>query len=137
MGFVFIDKYDVGACAELCNARGPDGNGGACQYFNIWRAVVKGVPTTYTCSFVSLRSTRWWIFAYTLSSTISSPMSPPPTTSDKRISTLPIHAATGASHLFKTVVLRPTQGAPRLSTAGLNLPKLGLPRALQLVTSMP
>ncbi|GLB40797.1 hypothetical protein LshimejAT787_0900120 [Lyophyllum shimeji] len=51
MGFAFIDKYDVNACAALCNTRGSDRVGGACQYFNIWRAVVNGVPTTYTCSF--------------------------------------------------------------------------------------
>ncbi|EAU87109.1 hypothetical protein CC1G_05798 [Coprinopsis cinerea okayama7 len=50
MGFAFLDKYDVGACARECNQRGADGNGGACQYFNIWRAVVNGNPTTYTCS---------------------------------------------------------------------------------------
>ncbi|KIJ50323.1 hypothetical protein M422DRAFT_245576 [Sphaerobolus stellatus SS14] len=50
MGFVFIDKYDVEACAQICNTRQPDPNGGACQYFNIWRAVVSGIPTTYTCS---------------------------------------------------------------------------------------
>ncbi|KAJ7444465.1 hypothetical protein FB451DRAFT_1434334 [Mycena latifolia] len=42
--------YDVDACAQLCNTRGADHVGGACQYFNIWRAVVNGVPTTYTCS---------------------------------------------------------------------------------------
>ncbi|KAJ7486587.1 hypothetical protein FB451DRAFT_1391495 [Mycena latifolia] len=50
MGFAFIDKYDVAACAQLCNTRGADHVGGACQYFNIWRAVVNGIPTTYTCS---------------------------------------------------------------------------------------
>ncbi|KAJ7698061.1 hypothetical protein B0H17DRAFT_1197044 [Mycena rosella] len=50
MGFAFIDKYDVDACAQLCNGRGVDPVGGSCQYFNIWRAVVSGVPTTYTCS---------------------------------------------------------------------------------------
>ncbi|KIK61867.1 hypothetical protein GYMLUDRAFT_72930 [Collybiopsis luxurians FD-317 M1] len=50
MGFAFLDKYDVNACATLCNQRGADGVGGACQYFNIWRAVVNGNPTTYTCS---------------------------------------------------------------------------------------
>ncbi|KAJ6478107.1 hypothetical protein C8R47DRAFT_641489 [Mycena vitilis] len=50
MGFAFIDKYDVDACAALCNGRGVDPNGGGCAYFNIWRAVVNGVPTTYTCS---------------------------------------------------------------------------------------
>ncbi|KAJ7237235.1 hypothetical protein C8J57DRAFT_127460 [Mycena rebaudengoi] len=50
MGFAFLDKYDVDACAQLCNARGADPNGGGCAYFNIWRAVVSGIPTTYTCS---------------------------------------------------------------------------------------
>ncbi|KAJ7148547.1 hypothetical protein C8R43DRAFT_521131 [Mycena crocata] len=50
MGFAFIDKYDVGACAALCSTRGADRVGGGCAYFNIWRAVVSGVPTTYTCS---------------------------------------------------------------------------------------
>ncbi|KAF7360994.1 hypothetical protein MSAN_01129600 [Mycena sanguinolenta] len=50
MGFSFIDQYDVDACAQLCNGRGADPNGGGCAYFNIWRAVVNGVPTTYTCS---------------------------------------------------------------------------------------
>ncbi|KAJ7097179.1 hypothetical protein B0H15DRAFT_797884 [Mycena belliarum] len=50
MGFAFIDKYDVDACAQLCNGRGADPNGGGCAFFNIWRAVVSGVPTTYTCS---------------------------------------------------------------------------------------
>lgn len=54
MGFAFIDKYDVNACAALCNTRGSDRVGGACQYFNIWRALVNGVPTTYTCSFYYL-----------------------------------------------------------------------------------
>lgn len=52
MGFAFIDKYDVQACADLCNTREADSNGGACEYFNIWRAMVKGIPTTYTCSMV-------------------------------------------------------------------------------------
>ncbi|KAJ7848457.1 hypothetical protein B0H14DRAFT_2582980 [Mycena olivaceomarginata] len=50
MGFAFIDRYDVNACAQLCNARGADPNGGGCAYFNIWRATVDGIPTTYTCS---------------------------------------------------------------------------------------
>ncbi|KJA22232.1 hypothetical protein HYPSUDRAFT_41120 [Hypholoma sublateritium FD-334 SS-4] len=50
MGFAFLDRYDVNACAALCNTRGADSQGGACQFFNIWRAVVNGVPTTYTCS---------------------------------------------------------------------------------------
>ncbi|THV08014.1 hypothetical protein K435DRAFT_709277 [Dendrothele bispora CBS 962.96] len=50
MGFAFLDRYDVQACADLCNTRGADGQGGGCAYFNIWRAVVNGIPTTYTCS---------------------------------------------------------------------------------------
>jgi hypothetical protein len=54
MGFAFLDQYDVSACAALCDKRGADGVGGVCQFFNIWRAVVNGVPTTYTCSMVSL-----------------------------------------------------------------------------------
>ncbi|KAG6868836.1 hypothetical protein C0993_009373 [Termitomyces sp. T159_Od127] len=54
MGFAFIDKYDTHACAALCNARDADAAGGACQYFNIWRALVDGVPTTYTCAFYYL-----------------------------------------------------------------------------------
>ncbi|KAJ7597742.1 hypothetical protein C8J56DRAFT_327407 [Mycena floridula] len=51
MGFAFLDRYDVDACAQLCNTRGADGSGGVCQFVNIWRAVVNGNPTTYTCSF--------------------------------------------------------------------------------------
>jgi len=50
MGFAFLDQYDVSACAVLCNTRGADPMGGACQFFNIWRALVNGIPTTYTCS---------------------------------------------------------------------------------------
>ncbi|KAF7334724.1 hypothetical protein MVEN_02303100 [Mycena venus] len=50
MGFAFIDKYDVDACAQLCNGRGIDPVGGGCAYFNIWRALVDGIPTTYTCA---------------------------------------------------------------------------------------
>ncbi|KAJ6550209.1 hypothetical protein B0H19DRAFT_1160627 [Mycena capillaripes] len=50
MGFAFLDRYDVDACAQMCNNRGADPNGGGCAYFNIWRAVVDDVPTTYTCS---------------------------------------------------------------------------------------
>lgn len=52
MGFALLDKYDVQACANLCDTRGPDPIGGACKYFNIWRALVDGLPTSYTCSMV-------------------------------------------------------------------------------------
>ncbi|KAJ6515071.1 hypothetical protein C8R47DRAFT_1063829 [Mycena vitilis] len=50
MGFVLLTKYDPSACAVQCNQRGSDAAGGACKYFNIWRAVDEGKPTTYTCS---------------------------------------------------------------------------------------
>ncbi|KAJ8073755.1 hypothetical protein PM082_012033 [Marasmius tenuissimus] len=50
MGFAFLDRYDVQACANLCNTRGYDSQGGACTYFNIWRAVITDQPRTYTCS---------------------------------------------------------------------------------------
>ncbi|KAF8626637.1 hypothetical protein AX15_004777 [Amanita polypyramis BW_CC] len=50
MGFALLDRYDIGACARLCNTRSPDPVGGACLYFNIWRALINGVPATYTCS---------------------------------------------------------------------------------------
>ncbi|TFK19518.1 hypothetical protein FA15DRAFT_682923 [Coprinopsis marcescibilis] len=51
MGFAFLDRYDVDACAHECNQRGADPAGGSCQFFNIWRAVVDGIPTTYSCVF--------------------------------------------------------------------------------------
>ncbi|KAF5375613.1 hypothetical protein D9757_008547 [Collybiopsis confluens] len=50
MGYVFLSQYDVDKCAEECNKRDPDPVGGSCKYFNIWRALVDGVPTTYTCA---------------------------------------------------------------------------------------
>lgn len=79
MGFAFIDKYDVNACAALCNTRGADPNGGACQYFNIWRALVNGVPTTYTCSMVNTLLNTCSGYPFTMSySTTSSQMHPLP-----------------------------------------------------------
>jgi len=54
MGFALIDKYDVNACAALCDTRKPDPVGGACEYFNVWRALVNGLPTTNTCAFYYL-----------------------------------------------------------------------------------
>jgi hypothetical protein len=53
MGFAFLDRFDVDACAQQCNTRGADAQGGECQFFNIWRALVNGIPTTYTCAMVS------------------------------------------------------------------------------------
>ncbi|KAJ6591484.1 hypothetical protein DFH09DRAFT_1244599 [Mycena vulgaris] len=54
MGFAFLDKYDPSACAQLCNQRNPDPVTGGCKFFNIWRALVGGVPTTYTCAMYSI-----------------------------------------------------------------------------------
>lgn len=81
MGFVFLDRYDVDACAEQCNTRGADPDGGACQYFNIWRALVNGIPTTYTCSMVCFNlirnvkyinySQKYFIYIYFFSTTSS------------------------------------------------------------------
>ncbi|TFK68010.1 hypothetical protein BDN72DRAFT_858751 [Pluteus cervinus] len=50
MGFALLDKYDVKACANLCNSRPANPVGGACQFFNIWRAVQDGNPKSYTCT---------------------------------------------------------------------------------------
>lgn len=93
MGFAFIDRYDVDACAELCNTRGPDGSGGACQYFNIWRALVNGIPTTYTCSFVSRKiHINRSVLTPVYTSTTSFLTNPPPITSVREISRSLIHA---------------------------------------------
>ncbi|KAJ7759227.1 hypothetical protein B0H16DRAFT_1819759 [Mycena metata] len=54
MGYAFLSKYNPSACAKLCNERGPDASGGACKYFNIWRALVFGLPTTYVCAMYSI-----------------------------------------------------------------------------------
>jgi hypothetical protein len=51
MGYDFITQYDPAQCASLCNTRGADPVGGKCKFFNIWRGVVGGKPTTYTCSY--------------------------------------------------------------------------------------
>ncbi|KAF7308465.1 hypothetical protein HMN09_00695400 [Mycena chlorophos] len=50
MGFVFLDQYNVSACAAMCSSRGVDPKGGVCQFFNIWTAEVNGTQKTYTCS---------------------------------------------------------------------------------------
>lgn len=135
MGFAFIDKYDVDACAQLCNTRGPDGMGGACQYFNIWRAVVSGVPTTYTCSFVSdLYVLAQVNLPISYVSIILSPTNPRPTTLVKVTSKLPTLAATGANLLSKTAALNPMLTAPQVISAGLNLLNSGPRRALPVVT---
>ena len=52
MGFVLLDRYDPHKCAQECNKRGIDRLGGACKYFNIWRALLKGKPQSYTCAMV-------------------------------------------------------------------------------------
>jgi hypothetical protein len=53
MGFAFLDRFGVDACAQQCNTRGADTQGGECQLCNIWRALVNEIPTTYTCAMVS------------------------------------------------------------------------------------
>ncbi|TFK18627.1 hypothetical protein FA15DRAFT_689757 [Coprinopsis marcescibilis] len=54
MEFFLLDKYDVDTCARECNQHAPDSIGGVCQFFNIWRAVIDGVPVTYVCVLFSL-----------------------------------------------------------------------------------
>ncbi|KAJ6518882.1 hypothetical protein C8R45DRAFT_1048064 [Mycena sanguinolenta] len=74
MGYAMLDQYDVSACAQLCSMRPPDSVGGACKYFNIWRAVVHGKPKTYTCAMYSAptdQSTAVNIGQGTLSVTLS------------------------------------------------------------------
>ena len=83
MGFAFLDRYDVDACAAECNKRGGDGWGGACQYFNIWRAVVNGNPTTYSCSMVSPCLIERVTIILIHTSTIFRPTTPPPPTMAK------------------------------------------------------
>lgn len=56
MGYEFITRYDAQQCADLCDARGPDPVGGRCRFFNIWRGLVQGKPTTYTCAFFYART---------------------------------------------------------------------------------
>ncbi|KAK1233101.1 hypothetical protein PQX77_003741 [Marasmius sp. AFHP31] len=50
MGFVLLSRYDPQRCAQECNKRVIDRLGGACKYFNIWRALKNGKPHSYTCS---------------------------------------------------------------------------------------
>ncbi|KAF8635362.1 hypothetical protein AX17_003931 [Amanita inopinata Kibby_2008] len=50
MGYRYLDTYSTDTCATYCNTREPDPVGGACQYFNIWHAVVDGTSSTYTCA---------------------------------------------------------------------------------------
>jgi hypothetical protein len=108
MGFAFLDKYDVGACASLCNTRGADSMGGACQYFNIWRALVNGEPTTYTCSMVR----HSWHFSdsveliKTLRSTTSLQISLAPLISGKETFKSHIPGAIDAFLYSPTVVLK-------------------------------
>ena len=54
MGFVLLSQYDVAECARQCDKRDADAKGGACQYFNIWRALANGKPQSYACAMVRL-----------------------------------------------------------------------------------
>ncbi|KAJ7193606.1 hypothetical protein GGX14DRAFT_577061 [Mycena pura] len=47
MGFLCVDGYNISACPEFCNTRGPDPIGDICQNFSIWKAQVNGMATTY------------------------------------------------------------------------------------------
>jgi hypothetical protein len=111
MGFVFLDRYDVEACAQQCNARDADPNGGACQYFNIWRALVDGVPTTYTCSMVghinpSLRLKQIHFFSTSSPQTYHLLLTP-----DKETYKLPIPEVMYAKTMSSTVVSKVTSAA--------------------------
>lgn len=50
LGYRALTLYSPTACAEACKAAAPDATLGPCTYFNIWRGIVNGQPTTYTCS---------------------------------------------------------------------------------------
>jgi hypothetical protein len=52
MGFITFETYDVQGCADACNDRAADEEGGRCKYINIWRAVIEEVVSQTTCSFV-------------------------------------------------------------------------------------
>lgn len=108
MGFVFLDKYDVDACAQQCNTRGADPSGGACQYFNIWRALVNGVPTTYTCSMVSAYNQISKLTLIHLSSTSSPQTHQLPSTPDKEIYKSPIPEVIDAKTWSSTAVSKVT-----------------------------
>ncbi|KAL0571390.1 hypothetical protein V5O48_010578 [Marasmius crinis-equi] len=58
MGFVLLDRYDPAMCGQECNKRGIDRLGGACKYFNIWRAVVDHKPKSYTCAMYYIPTDR-------------------------------------------------------------------------------
>ncbi|KIM37574.1 hypothetical protein M413DRAFT_30772 [Hebeloma cylindrosporum] len=45
MGAIALPTYDPNLCAQQCNSRKADSNGGACQYFNIWAGVINGTTT--------------------------------------------------------------------------------------------
>lgn len=54
MGSETLATYDVDACANFCNTRNPDSEGGACKFFNIWTAVVNGTVGQTTCAMVRI-----------------------------------------------------------------------------------
>jgi hypothetical protein len=128
MGFVFLDRYDVGACAQQCNTRGADAQGGACQYFNIWRAVVSGIPATYTCSMVSAHTYKQ--LAIIVYSTTFLPMSLQLLILDKAVSKSPSLGATNARILQLTAALkdltlvRPSVSKHRMQTGSEQVPRV-------------
>lgn len=134
MGFAFLDRYDVQACAEQCNQRGADSQGGECQFFNIWRALVNGVPTTYTCSMVIIYSFSFACGLTSVFSTLFRPTLPPQTTTVREVCLSPNRAATSASTQSSMAGLRDSR--PATTSASQRLIALGSARALQAAPTM-
>lgn len=140
MGFVFLDRYDVDACAQQCNTRGADAQGGACQYFNIWRAVVSGIPTTYTCSLVSAHTylypplRRLMQCEITVYSTTFLPMSPQLLIPVKVVSKSPSLGAINARILQLTAALK--DSTPARPSVSKHRTQTGLERVPRVAISM-
>ena len=111
MGFAFLDRYDVQACAEQCNQRGADSQGGECQFFNIWRALVNGVPTTYTCSMVIIIPFSFPSGLTSVCSTLFRPTLRPQTIMVRGACLSPNRVATNASTQSSMVGLRISSNA--------------------------
>lgn len=56
MGYAVLGDYSPKDCADECNKRAFDENGGLCQYFNIWQSSVPGTADRYICSMVVVLS---------------------------------------------------------------------------------
>ncbi|TFK64854.1 hypothetical protein BDN72DRAFT_901199, partial [Pluteus cervinus] len=49
-----LNTYDTQACANLCTAQVADPQYGLCKFFNIYRILEDGIPTTYACNVFAL-----------------------------------------------------------------------------------